>query len=38
MEELTEGSYWVPVDVTVANEMLRASDNTEVRVHIIAEE
>ncbi|MDE6213916.1 MAG: hypothetical protein K2M70_10635 [Lachnospiraceae bacterium] len=38
MEELTEGSYWVPVDVTVANETLRASDNTEVRVHIIAEE
>ena len=38
MEELAEGSYWVPVDVTVANETLRASDNTEVRVHIIAEE
>ena len=38
MEELAEGSYWVPVDVTVANETLRASDNTEVRVHIIADE
>ncbi len=38
LEELAEGSYWIPVDVTVANDTLRASDTTEVRVHIIAEE
>ncbi|MDE7233120.1 MAG: hypothetical protein K2N37_08630, partial [Lachnospiraceae bacterium] len=38
IDELAEGGYWIPVDVTVANETLRASDTTEVRVHIIAEE
>lgn len=38
IDELAEGGYWIPVDVTVANATLRASDTTEVRVHIIAEE
>ena len=38
MEELAEGSYWIPVGVTITDETLRASDTTEVRVHIIAEE
>lgn len=38
MEELTEGSYWIPVNATVANENLRQSGVTEVRVHIIERE
>ncbi len=38
IEELTEGSYWVPVDAVVANENLRQSGVTEVRMHIIEEE
>lgn len=38
MEELTEGSYWMPVSATVANENLRQSGVTEVRVHIIERE
>lgn len=41
MEELTEGSYWIPVNVTVTNEtlrQLRQSETTEVRVHIIEKE
>ncbi len=35
MEELTEGSYWIPVNATVTNENLKQSGVTEVRVHII---
>lgn len=38
LEELAEGSYWIPVDVTTTNEALRQSGVTEVRVHIIEEE
>lgn len=38
MEELTEGSYWIPVNATVTNENLKQSGITEVRVHIIEEE
>lgn len=38
MEELTEGSYWIPVNATVANANLKQSGVTEVRVHIIEEE
>lgn len=38
MEELTEGSYWVPVNATVADERLKQSVVTEVRVHIIEAE
>lgn len=38
MEELAEGSYWMPVNATVANENLRQSGVTEVRVHIIERE
>lgn len=38
IEELTEGSYWIPVNATVANENLRQSGVTEVRVHIIERE
>lgn len=38
LEELSEGSYWMPVNATVAAENIRQSKTTEVRVHIIAEE
>lgn len=38
MTELTEGSYWVPVNATVANGSLKQSGITEVRVHIIGEQ
>ena len=38
MEELTEGSYWVPVNATVADSRLKQSGVTEVRVHIIERE
>lgn len=38
MAELTEGSYWIPVEVTVTDETLRQSETTEVRVHIIEKE
>lgn len=38
MEELSEGSYWMPVDAAVAAENVRQGKTTEVRVHIIAEE
>lgn len=38
MEELTEGSYWVPVNATVADSRLKQSGVTEVRVHIIEAE
>ncbi len=38
IDELTEGSYWLPVNATVANGNLRQSGITEVRVHIIEEE
>ena len=36
MMELTEGSYWIPVNAILANDTVRQRDNTEVRVHIIA--
>lgn len=38
MEELTEGSYWIPVNATVANANLKQGGVTEVRVHIIEKE
>lgn len=38
MEELSEGSYWIPVNATAAYEGVRQGATTEVRVHIIAEE
>lgn len=38
LEELAEGSYWIPVEVTTTSEALRQSGATEVRVHIIEEE
>lgn len=37
MEEVTEGSYWMPVNATVEGRNLRQSGVTEVRVHIIEE-
>ena len=38
MDELTEGSYWMPVNATVEGRDLRQNGVTEVRVHIIEEE
>lgn len=38
MEELTAGSYWIPVNATVTDDRLKQSGVTEVRVHIIEEE
>lgn len=38
LEELSEGSYWMPVNATVAAENVRQGNTTEVRVHIIAKE
>ncbi len=38
MTEMMEGSYWIPVRVILANDSVRQRDETEVRVHIIAEE
>lgn len=38
MEELTEGSYWMPVNATVEGRSLRQNGVTEVRVHIIEKE
>lgn len=38
LEELGEGSYWIPVNVTTTNEAVRQRVATEVRVHIIEEE
>lgn len=38
MDELVEGSYWVPVNATVADARLKQSGVTEVRVHIIERE
>lgn len=35
MDELTEGSYWMPVNATVEGRDLRQNGVTEVRVHII---
>ncbi len=35
MEEITEGSYWMPVTATVENRDLKQNGVTEVRVHII---
>ncbi len=37
MDELTEGSYWMPVNATVEGRNLRQNGVTEVRVHIIEE-
>lgn len=36
MTEVTEGSYWIPVNTILSNDTVRQRDNTEVRVHIIA--
>lgn len=38
MEELAVGSYWMPVRAILPNDTVRQRDDTEVRVHIIAEE
>ncbi len=38
MEELAEGSYWMPVSATVEGKNLRQSGDAEVRVHILIEE
>ncbi len=38
MEELTEGSYWMPVNATVEGRNLRQNGVSEVRVHIIENE
>lgn len=38
MEELAEGGYWVPVNATVADDRLKQSGVTEVRVHFIEAE
>lgn len=38
MDELTEGSYWMPVNATVEGRNLRQNGNAEVRVHIISNE
>ena len=35
MDELTEGSYWMPVNATVEGRNLRQNGTAEVRVHII---
>lgn len=37
VEELTEGSYWMPVNATVEGRNLRQNGVTEVRVHIISD-
>ncbi len=37
MDELAEGSYWMPVNAVVAGRDLAQSGVTEVRVHIISE-
>lgn len=38
MDEITEGSYWMPVNATVEGRNLRQNGVTEVRVHIIENE
>lgn len=38
MDELTEGSYWMPVNATVEGRNLRQNGTAEVRVHIISNE
>lgn len=38
MDELTEGSYWMPVNATVEGRSLRQNGTAEVRVHIISNE
>ena len=38
MDELTEGSYWMPVNATVEGRNLRQTGTAEVRVHIISNE
>lgn len=38
MDEITEGSYWMPVNATVEGRNLRQNGITEVRVHIISNE
>lgn len=38
MDELAEGSYWMPVTATVEGRDLRQNGISEVRVHIIADE
>lgn len=37
LEELTEGSYWMPVSAVAEGKNLRQSGVTEVRVHILAD-
>ncbi len=38
LEELSEGSYWMPVKATAATEQVRQGNPTEVRVHLIEKE
>ena len=38
IDELTEGSYWMPVNATVEGRDLRQNGVSEVRVHIIEDE
>lgn len=38
LEELSEGSYWMPVTAAVEGKNLRQSGVTEVRVHILTDE
>lgn len=38
MDEITEGSYWMPVNAAVEGRSLRQNGVTEVRVHIISNE
>lgn len=38
IDDITEGSYWMPVTATVEERNLRQNGVTEVRVHIIEEE
>ena len=38
MDELEEGSYWVPVSAETSDNRLKQSGVTEVRVHFIEEE
>lgn len=38
LEELSEGSYWMPVNATTAVENVKQGNPTEVRVHLIEKE
>ena len=38
LEELSEGSYWMPVNATTTVENVKQGNPTEVRVHLIEKE